>query len=502
MDGRGGLNYGPRGGLMAGAGMGRGAAPGAGGGAGFGDSLPFAGVLQRLDAFPKIRDEEFYKRTLAGGVITIVAAAIMTLLFLSEAAIFLRVHKSHELTVDTTRNEKIDITVDITLPRLPCAWLSVDAMDVSGESHLDVEEEIFKKRLDAQGNTIQVTASKVGPEVTTQDYAKKKAAGNNRRRLQGIESSMMKGRDDGSEPAQLGGAQGGSGEPQDGAGASQLIDTAGDSEGKMMPQDAPNQAPGGVKLRPGDEGYCGDCYGAATHCCNSCDEVREAYRRMGWALPDLMTIEQCHDDKHMQDIQEQRGEGCHVFGTLRVNKVAGNIHIAPGRSYQAGPLHVHDLSPFGNDPTFDLSHTFHKLSFGADYPGKPPDPLDGLTKDSRKKGSMPEELGMHQYFLKVVPTVYKGASGKVVRSNQLSITEHFKPSVQEGLDARTLPGIFMFYDLSPIKVEVVEERASFLHFLTNVCAIVGGVFTVAGILEATVYHAARIRKKIELGKFS
>lgn len=28
--------------------------------------------------------------------------------------------------------------VDITFPRLPCSWLSLDAMDVSGELHLDV----------------------------------------------------------------------------------------------------------------------------------------------------------------------------------------------------------------------------------------------------------------------------------------------------------------------------------------------------------------------------
>lgn len=52
------------------------------------------------------------------------------------------------------------------------------------------------------------------------------------------------------------------------------------------------------------------------------------------------------------------------------------------------------------------------------------------------------------------------------------------------------------------QVNVVEQHRSFLHFLTNVCAIVGGVFTVAGILDSTVYHGHRlIRKKKELGKY-
>ncbi len=51
------------------------------------------------------------------------------------------------------------------------------------------------------------------------------------------------------------------------------------------------------------------------------------------------------------------------------------------------------------------------------------------------------------------------------------------------------------------QVRYREERMSFLHFLTNVCAIVGGVFTVSGIVDAFVYHGAQaVRKKVDLGK--
>jgi len=57
------------------------------------------------------------------------------------------------------------------------------------------------------------------------------------------------------------------------------------------------------------------------------------------------------------------------------------------------------------------------------------------------------------------------------------------------------------YELSPIMVKFTEERKSFTHFLTGVCAIIGGVFTVAGIIDALVYHSLRnIKKKIEIGK--
>ena len=48
--------------------------------------------------------------------------------------------------------------------------------------------------------------------------------------------------------------------------------------------------------------------------------------------------------------------------------MAGNFHIAPGRSYQQGNMHIHDLSPFAGQ-AFDFSHTIHKLAFGREYPG-------------------------------------------------------------------------------------------------------------------------------------
>jgi len=68
---------------------------------------------------------------------------------------------------------------------------------------------------------------------------------------------------------------------------------------------------------------------------------------------------------------------------------------------------------------------------------------------------------------------------------------------------QALPGVFFFYDLSPIKVTFTEEHISFLHFLTNVCAIIGGVFTVSGILDSFIYHGHRaIKKKMEIGKFN
>ncbi|GCB79565.1 hypothetical protein scyTo_0020223 [Scyliorhinus torazame] len=89
---------------------------------------------------------------------------------------------------------------------------------------------------------------------------------------------------------------------------------------------------------------------------------------------------------------------------------------------------------------------------------------------------------------------------QVVRTNQFSVTRHEK--VANGLIGdQGLPGVFVLYELSPMMVKFTEKHRSFTHFLTGVCAIIGGVFTVASLIDSLIYHSARaIQKKIELGK--
>jgi len=188
------------------------------------------------------------------------------------------------------------------------------------------------------------------------------------------------------------------------------------------------------------------------------------------------------------------GEGCQVYGYLLVNKVAGNFHFAPGKSFQQHHMHVHDLQPFRN-MKYNMSHTVYRLSFGREFPGVV-NPLDGITKVSEKEK---DGAGMYQYFIKIVPTIYEPLSGNALNTNQFSVTEHFKQL--GGESAHGLPGVFFMYELSPIMVHFREQRKSFAHFITGVCAIIGGVFTVAGIIDSFIYQGMRtLKKKVELGK--
>uniref|UniRef100_A0A5B6ZN21 Putative endoplasmic reticulum-Golgi intermediate compartment protein 3 n=1 Tax=Davidia involucrata TaxID=16924 RepID=A0A5B6ZN21_DAVIN len=379
--------------------------------------------LRNLDAYPKI-NEDFFSRTLSGGVITLVSATVMILLFFSEFRLYLHTVTETKLGVDTSRGDALHINFDVTFPAIPCSLLSLDAMDISGEQHLDIRHDIFKKRIDSHGNVIEVR--------------------------------------------------------QDGIGAPKI--------------EKPLQRHGG-RLEQ-DEKYCGSCYGAETaddDCCNSCEEVREAYQKKGWGMSNPDMIDQCKREGFIQKIKGEEGEGCNIHGSLVVNKVAGSFHFAPGKSFHQSNVHVLDLLAFQMD-TYNISHRINRLAFGDYFPGVV-NPLDGVQWGQETPN------GMYQYFIKVVPTIYTDIRGHTIQSNQFSVTEHFK-SAEMGR-FRSLPGVLFFYDLSPIKVTFKEEHASFLHFVTHICAIVGGIFTVAGIVDSFIYHGQKaLKKKMEIGKFS
>ncbi|XP_064652383.1 endoplasmic reticulum-Golgi intermediate compartment protein 3-like [Lineus longissimus] len=384
--------------------------------------------LRQFDAYPKTL-EDFRVKTYAGAAVTIISGLIMLILFVSELNYYLTTEVHPELFVDISRGQKLKINIDITFPRVSCTYLTVDAMDVSGESQNDVDANLFKTRLTMEGKPVK----------------------------------------DG-EPAE-----------KENLGEEKSVDIV-----KTL-------------KKPLDPTRCESCYGAETtdlKCCNTCDDVREAYRRKGWAFTTPEEIEQCKREGYAEKMKAGVNEGCRMYGYLQVNKVAGNFHFAPGKSFQQSHVHVHDVQAFAG-MKFNMTHNISHLSFGADYPGIV-NPLDEVTTVS-EKGSQ-----MFQYFVKIVPTTYVKLNGDVLYTNQYSVTKHRKQVSLSGASGEQgLPGTFFIYELSPMMVKYTEKNRSFMHFLTGVCAIIGGVFTVAGIIDSFIYHSAKaIQKKMEIGKLT
>ncbi|XP_042236903.1 endoplasmic reticulum-Golgi intermediate compartment protein 3-like [Homarus americanus] len=385
-----------------------------------------ADKLRQLDAYPKTQ-EDFQIKTLSGAAVAIVAGIIMALLFLSELYDYLTPKLAEDLFVDTTRGSKLRINLDVIFPNIPCNMLSLDAMDLSGEQHVNIHHNIYKRKLDLDGRPIQ-------------------------------------------DP-----------ERQERIGHAVKEDVNGTQENNVVQTTA---AP-----------KCGSCYGAESEkdqCCNTCEDVKDAYRTKGWALPPLKNINQCVKEGKLVESSELPDEGCQIYGYLEVNRVGGNFHLAPGKSFQHNHLHIHDVQQY-RTADFDLSHRIRHLSFGVNIPGKT-NPIDG-TELKTEKG--PKTIN---YYIKIVPTTYEKVDGSTLSTNQFSVTQHQK-NIQMGMGETGLPGVFFTYELSPMMVKYTEKHKSLGHFLTGVCSIIGGVFTVAGIIDSIIYHSHRaLQRKIEIGK--
>lgn len=84
---------------------------------------------------------------------------------------------------------------------------------------------------------------------------------------------------------------------------------------------------------------CGDCYGAKqneTHCCQTCQDVIEAYREKRWN-PDPEKFEQCRRENYVNKEGEAKklalNEGCQIYGHIEVNRVNIIYYYLP--SYQS-----------------------------------------------------------------------------------------------------------------------------------------------------------------------
>ncbi|GBE83107.1 endoplasmic reticulum-derived transport vesicle ERV46 [Sparassis latifolia] len=398
--------------------------------------------LKGIDAFGKTT-EDVKVKTRTGALLTLVSAAIILSFTMIEFFDYRRVIVDTSIVVDRSRGERLTVNMNVSFPRVPCYLLSLDVMDVSGDLQTDISHNILKTRLTSAGVPVP-----------------------------NAQSSELRNDID-----------------------------------KMNEQ------------RGAD--YCGSCYGGTppeNGCCNSCDDVRKAYTDRGWSFNRPDSIEQCVNEGWSDKLKEQASEGCNISGRVRVNKVVGNIHLSPGRSFRASNNDIYDLVPYLRDDgnRHDFSHTIHKLAFEGDeesdvFKAKPgremrrrmgitENPLDGAIARTSKQAYA------FQYFLKVVSTKFYTLDGKSLNTNQYSSTQ-FERDLSKGRREENndgvhvshstpgVPGAFFNYDVSPILIVHTETRQSFAHFLTSTCAIVGGVLTVAALIDSMLFAASRSLKR-------
>jgi len=176
-------------------------------------------------------------------------------------------------------------------------------------------------------------------------------------------------------------------------------------------------------------------------------------------------------------------EGCLFEARFAINKVPGNFHVA---------THSADKQP----DSYDFAHEIHELSFGSKIKKISSKGIGSFNSLGGREKLDSNGMESYEYLMKIVPTTYEEHSGNALVAYQY--TYAFRSYIK----GRTVPAIWFRYDLNPITVKYHEKRPPMYHFLTTVCAIVGGTFTVAGIINSMIFTSMEIFQKFELGKLS
>ena len=238
------------------------------------------------------------------------------------------------------------------------------------------------------------------------------------------------------------------------------------------------------------------------------------------------------DRKHQEEIQAAIGrdgpdhaghveEGCLITGFLEVRRVPGSVVVeafSPWHEFANHKLH--------------MDHTVHHYSFGemgaaamiqSGQAGNfvmPQPEKDGSAVHTRMNiadvghkahyvstlsgGKFTSEGSphhTHEHYLKVVETQVVHKDLKHLEHFTDAHVYRYTSSSHEYKEEGNIPKIKFTYDLDPMGVLVQDNAMPLYKFLTSVCAIIGGAFTMFGLLDGVFYHSMRsLEKKMQLGK--
>lgn len=196
-----------------------------------------------------------------------------------------------------------------------------------------------------------------------------------------------------------------------------------------------------------------------------------------------------------QPFDHDIGKGCKMEARFHVNKVPGNFHLST-HAYKHEQHEKYGGTPPATPPA-DMTHAIESLTFGhAHQFDAAAFGIEGSFDPLHHKPGVNGTLVIHEYVLKIVPTVFTDGS---MTLHPYQYTYAYR-AVSGGDFGAVDSTIWFRYDMSPITVHYKLHRKPFYHFLTTICAIIGGTFTVAGIVDSLIFTASEAYRKWELGK--
>lgn len=192
---------------------------------------------------------------------------------------------------------------------------------------------------------------------------------------------------------------------------------------------------------------------------------------------------------------EEAHPGCMLSGFLLVNRVPGHFHIEARSDH-------HNLNPVMSN----LSHVVNFLSFGKTLNKNEQRRVDAIPDAFYPKNSahpindreyVNQQLHTaYHHFLKVVSTTIEFGATHTKRSVKDTVTYQMVAASQLMQFAEAeVPDARFSYDISPMAVGITRGTKKWYEFLTSVCALIGGTFTVMGLFSGflgTIFKSKKI----------
>ncbi|CAD7954538.1 unnamed protein product [Amoebophrya sp. A120] len=373
--------------------------------------------MHRFDTFSKPL-QEFQVKTKIGGYLSVTSVCMIVYLLLSEVMFFLELEQKDEMVIDLNQDTKtFKMHLDLWLPELPCAVVALNLVHVKNQDNvMHVGHTILKQRW--------------GKDPKSREWVEL-------------------------------------GKPVRG-GLHRISASSGEFNDNLM-RNLGNQAVEGLQHSTRKQ-RCHSCYGALSDeddCCNTCDSVKEAFRKHNWELPTDHTVEQCADEEYNQR-PAWAEEGCKITSRSVARKVPAYLQIGLAHDFNKNFLHQNFVDR-AQQGYISFTHTIDRLLFGSAFPGFIP-VLDGMEQrhehvpliESWSEEKLESQSEHWQYDLHLIPTDFVTAFGQVIESHQYSAT-HFVKGLNVVQRHRDLPaaGIYLKYEFTAFRVRWIQSYKSY-----------------------------------------
>lgn len=486
-----------------------------------------ADILKSIQFYRKVHSD-FTDATSTTGVISIGAAVVMTFLFFSQLSEFLTVHEETSMVMDENTVDKLRINFNVTMQFLPCRFASIDVSDSHGDHYVNITTHVAKWRIVTNdGDEHERLAAKPTIDRRIDDRTEKEQETPSATPVP-EDVDVYTESEDNAVDINMGNFE-------DLVSAHDLtlinfyapwchwsnrlkpvwehtasfykenrrvllgrVDCTDDDNRDLCRQNHIMAFPTIRIYRMGStdshEFYDGDrqTHSLLEFISTELGQLKGTVVR-GEGDQDPAPPTHMHGRnkfKKMEEDQEStaRGpEGCMLTGFVMVNRAPGNFHIrarAVGQSFDPDALNT--------------THLITSLTFGSPLSVRE---IRSLNQDiSPFINTLEDEYfpSTHygvtrEHYVKVVHTAYQ----KLGSSMPVSTYQYTNTDTEY---VEHPPSAKFSFDLSPLMVVVKQHRQPLSTFITSVCAIIGGVFTVIGLVDSVLYHSLNVLKKKNMGK--